>query len=95
MFMDKLIKNKHKHYRILKSKKVSAPGRKIQIISERIILSEKQQKDIFQIVESDLKNDDFNYNGRTLLEIQLLLNISNGDKIELRRTETGALVIIR
>lgn len=96
MFLDKFIKSKknENQYRVYK---VFSPGentKTIKIVSKRRNLTVKQFDEIFNIIKSDLRSEDFNYKGRTKLEIQLLLNISNGDRIELQKIKSGAIVII-
>lgn len=95
MFKDKIIKNKNKRQcRIFKVLSSKTKVKKVKIISKRLHLSEKQFQNILKIIESDLRNDDFNYKGRTRLEIQLLLDVANENKIELRKKKFVAIVII-
>lgn len=98
-FLDILIQKRRKrqNYRIFKiNTSSSSKPQKIKIVvSKKRKISEEHFKEIAKLIEADLENQDLNYKDLTRLQIQLLLNIFSEEKIELRKTKSGALVIIR
>lgn len=97
MFKNKLIKNnkthhcrKHKFYKLYKRESNS----NVVILSKEDI-PEKTFAEISKTVESDLHIGDFNYKGRTILQIQLLADLENKNRITLIRVKKRAIVIIR
>ena len=99
MFIGKFIKNRKRkkedgRYRIYKVFSSEESTKTIKIVSKKKNLTAEQFDEIFHIIRSDLRTEDFNYKGRTKLELQLLLDISNGKRIELQELKSGAVVII-
>ena len=98
LFKNKLIKNNKTHhcrkhtkfYKIYKRENNS----NVVILSKEDI-PEKTFAEISKTVESDLHIGDFNYKGRTILQIQLLADLENKNRITLIRVKKRAIVIIR
>lgn len=89
MFKNKFIKNKKCLYKIYRKK-----GSKVLIWTKHAF-SQSIFEDIASTVESDLHIGDFNYKGRTVLQIQLLANLYNKERITLIRIKNFAIVVIR
>ena len=98
MFKNELIKNNKTHrcrkhtkfYKLYKRENNS----NVVIISKEDI-PENTFAEISKVVELDLHIGDFNYKGRTVLQIQLLADLENQKQIPLIRVKNHAIVIIR
>ena len=96
MFKNKIIKNnqRKKHCRRKFYKIFQKKGSNVLILSKEDI-SLDIFEDMTKVVESDLHIGDFNYKGRTVLQIQLLANVENKNKITLIRVKNKAILIIK
>lgn len=94
MFKGKLTQDKKKTS-TCKTFNISTKGniKKITIFS-KIALTRKQQVAILRIVKSDLRNEKFDEDGLTTLQIQLLLGVDSEERIVLRKNSIQVLVII-
>ena len=89
MLINRIIKSKKSLYKVFRKK-----GSKVLILAKHAF-SQSIFEDIASTVESDLHIGDFNYKGRTVLQIQLLANLYNEERITLIRIKDFAIVVIR
>lgn len=89
MLKNKLIPSKKSLYKIFRKK-----GSKVLILSKSAF-SQNIFEDIASTVESDLHSSNFNYKGGTVLQIQLLANLYNEERITLIKIKNFAIVVIQ